>query len=38
MLTDRLSKDGFNDAATAIMTTDTYKKQLSLEFTIDNKK
>ena len=31
MLTDRLSKNGFNNAA-------TYKKQLSLEFTIDNKK
>ncbi|WP_195265188.1 bifunctional glutamate N-acetyltransferase/amino-acid acetyltransferase ArgJ [Clostridium sp. 1001275B_160808_H3] len=38
MLTDRLSKDGFDDAATAIMTTDTYKKQLSLEFMIGNKK
>lgn len=38
MLTDRLSKDGFDDAATAIMTTDTYKKQLSLEFIVDNKK
>lgn len=38
MLTDRLSKDGFDDAATAIMTTDTYKKQLSLEFMINDKK
>lgn len=38
MLTDRLSKNGFDDAATAIMTTDTYKKQLSLEFMLGDKK
>lgn len=38
MLTERLSKDGFENAATAIMTTDTYKKQLAYEFTINNKK
>ena len=38
LLTERLSKDGYEDAATAIMTTDTYKKQLAFEFTIDDKK
>ena len=38
MLTERLSKDGFEDAASAIMTTDTYKKQLAFEFTVNNKK
>lgn len=38
MLTERLSKDGFDDACAAIMTTDTYKKQLAYEFTINNKK
>lgn len=38
ILTDRLSKDGFEDASDAIMTTDTYKKQLAFDFTIDNKK
>ncbi|MBQ6820099.1 MAG: bifunctional glutamate N-acetyltransferase/amino-acid acetyltransferase ArgJ [Clostridium sp.] len=38
LLTERLSKDGFDDAAAAIMTTDTYKKQLAFEFYIDNKK
>ena len=38
MLTERLSIEGFEDAATAIMTTDTYKKQLAFEFNIDNKK
>lgn len=38
LLSERLSKDGFDDAAKAIMTTDTYKKQLAFEFYIDNKK
>ena len=38
MLTERLSKEGFEDAASAIMTTDTFKKQLAYEFTINNKK
>ena len=38
MLTERLSKEGFDDAASAIMTTDTYKKQLAFEFEINNKK
>lgn len=38
LLTDRLSKDGFEDASDAIMTTDTYKKQLAFDFIIDNKK
>lgn len=38
MLTERLSKEGFEDAASAIMTTDTYKKQLAFEFEINNKK
>ena len=37
MLTERLSKEGFENAATAIMTTDTYKKQLAFKFTIDDK-
>ena len=37
LLSERLSKDGFDDAAKAIMTTDTYKKQLAFEFYIDNK-
>ena len=38
ILTERLSKEGFEDAASAIMTTDTFKKQLAFEFTINNKK
>lgn len=38
LLTERLSKEGFEDAASAIMTTDTFKKQLAFEFTINNKK
>ncbi|MDV4152385.1 bifunctional glutamate N-acetyltransferase/amino-acid acetyltransferase ArgJ [Clostridium sp. AL.422] len=38
MLTERLSKEGFENASDAIMTTDTYKKQLAFEFNIDNKK
>lgn len=37
MLTGRLSKEGYEDAATAIMTTDTYKKQLAFEFKIKDK-
>ncbi|VYU35934.1 Arginine biosynthesis bifunctional protein ArgJ [Clostridium tertium] len=37
MLTERLSKEGYEDAATAIMTTDTYKKQLAFEFKINDK-
>ncbi|MBS4804565.1 MAG: bifunctional glutamate N-acetyltransferase/amino-acid acetyltransferase ArgJ [Clostridium sp.] len=37
MLTERLSKEGYEDAATAIMTTDTYKKQLAFEFKIKDK-
>ncbi|MBS5950483.1 MAG: bifunctional glutamate N-acetyltransferase/amino-acid acetyltransferase ArgJ [Clostridium sp.] len=37
MLTERLSKEGYQDAATAIMTTDTYKKQLAFEFKIKDK-
>lgn len=37
MLTERLSKEGHEDAATAIMTTDTYKKQLAFEFKIKDK-
>lgn len=38
LLTERLSKEGFEDAASAIMTTDTYKKQLAFEFEINHKK
>ncbi len=38
LLTEKLSKDGFEDASSAIMTTDTYKKQLALEFYIGDKK
>ena len=38
LLTERLSSDGFKDAAAAIMTTDTYKKQLAFEFFIQDKK
>ncbi|SFD15160.1 bifunctional glutamate N-acetyltransferase/amino-acid acetyltransferase ArgJ [Clostridium uliginosum] len=37
-LTKKLSKDGFDNASSAIMTTDTFKKQLALEFYIGDKK
>lgn len=37
MLSERLSKEGYEDAAAAIMTTDTYKKQLAFEFKIKDK-
>lgn len=37
MLSERLSKEGYEDAAAAIMTTDTYKKQLAFEFKIQDK-
>lgn len=36
-LTKSLSKDGATDACTAIMTTDTVKKELAVQFIIDNK-
>ena len=38
LLTEKLSKEGFDDASSAIMTTDTFKKQLALEFCIGGKK
>ena len=38
LLTEKLSKDGYDDASSAIMTTDTFKKQLALEFYIEGKK
>jgi len=38
LLTEKLSKNGSNDASLAIMTTDTFQKQLALEFYIDDKK
>lgn len=38
LLTEKLSRDGFEDASTAIMTTDTFKKQMALEFYIGDKK
>ncbi|AWK50806.1 arginine biosynthesis protein ArgJ [Clostridium beijerinckii] len=38
LLTEKLSKEGFDDASSAIMTTDTFKKQLALEFYIGGKK
>ena len=38
LLTEKLSKEGFDDASSAIMTTDTFKKQLALEFYIGDKK
>lgn len=38
LLTAKLSKEGFDDASSAIMTTDTFKKQLALEFHIGDKK
>lgn len=37
LLTEKLSKDGFDDASSAIMTTDTYKKQAAVEFNIGDK-
>ena len=36
-LTKSLSKNGATDACTAIMTTDTVKKELAVQFIIDNK-
>ena len=36
-LVNKLSKDGSKDAAKAIMTTDTVKKELSYEFTLSGK-
>ncbi|WP_294348766.1 bifunctional glutamate N-acetyltransferase/amino-acid acetyltransferase ArgJ [uncultured Clostridium sp.] len=36
-LTKSLSKNGADDACTAIMTTDTVKKELAVQFIIDNK-
>ena len=38
LLTEKLSKQGFDDASSAIMTTDTFKKQLALEFYIGDRK
>ena len=38
LLTEKLSKEGSDDASSAIMTTDTFKKQLALEFYIGDKK
>lgn len=38
MLTEKLSQDGANDASLAIMTTDTFQKQLAAEFYIGDKK
>lgn len=38
MLTEKLSKEGSNDASLAIMTTDTFQKQLAVEFYIGDKK
>lgn len=38
LLTEKLSKNGYDDASSAIMTTDTVKKQLALEFYIGDKK
>lgn len=36
-LVSRLSKDGSDAAARSIMTTDTVKKEISVEFTVDGK-
>lgn len=36
-LVEKLSKDGSNDAATAIMTTDTMAKELAVQFELDGK-
>ncbi|GAB6169421.1 bifunctional glutamate N-acetyltransferase/amino-acid acetyltransferase ArgJ [Clostridium carnis] len=38
LLTNKLSKEGSSYAASAIMTTDTFKKELGIEFEITNKK
>jgi len=38
LLTEKLSINGYDDASAAIMTTDTFKKQLALEFYIGDKK
>lgn len=38
LLTEKLSKNGNEDAASAIMTTDTFMKQLAAEFYIGDKK
>ncbi|AGF54575.1 glutamate N-acetyltransferase/amino-acid N-acetyltransferase [Clostridium saccharoperbutylacetonicum] len=38
LLTENLSMEGSNDASEAIMTTDTFQKQLALEFYIGDKK
>lgn len=37
VLAEKLSRDGFNDACNAIMTTDTRQKQFAVEFALDNK-
>lgn len=37
MLVQKLSEDGYNDACTAIMTTDTRQKQFAVEFELDGK-
>lgn len=38
LLTKELAKEGYEDASSAIMTTDTFKKQLALEFYIGDVK
>ncbi len=38
MMKGKLSKDGGTNAAEAIMTTDTVKKEMALELTLDDKK
>lgn len=37
VLAEKLSRDGYNDACNAIMTTDTRQKQFAVEFVLDNK-
>lgn len=37
ILAEKLSRDGFNDACNAIMTTDTRQKQFAVEFMLDGK-
>lgn len=37
ILAEKLSRDGYNDACDAIMTTDTRKKQFAVEFMLDDK-
>ena len=37
LLTEKLSKDGYSDASSAIMTTDTVKKELSVQFNLGDK-